>query len=67
MVLEALVKQDESQGSVKLSYVPGPALWFGEGGRNEVGVKRDKISNGNHPRNYQYTVKYFIQYSLPEI
>ena len=57
------MKQDESQGCLKLSYVLGPALWTltREGGCSEEGAKRDKnISDKNHPRNHQHTVKYFI-------
>ena len=57
MVLEALMKQDESQGCLKASSVMGPALWplSGEVGGSEEGVKKDKISNKKHPRNHQHT------------
>ena len=52
MVLEDLMKQDESQGCLKPSYVLGPALWplSGEGECSEEEAERDKISNKNHPR-----------------
>ena len=54
------MKQDESQGCLKLSYVLGPALWTvtGEGGCSEEGAKRDQnISDKNHHRNHQHTVQ----------
>ena len=52
------MKQDESQGFLKPSYALRPALWpvSGEGGCSEVGVKRDKISNKNHPSHHQHIV-----------
>ena len=56
------MKQDESQGCLKPSYVPKPALWplSGEGKCSEEGTIRDKISDKNH----QHTVEYFIQSSF---
>ena len=53
------MKQDESQGCLKLSHVLGLALWTltGEGGCSEEGVKGDQnISDKNYPRNHQHAV-----------
>ena len=63
MVLEALVKQGESHGCLKPSYVLGPTLWHlsGEEGYSKEGAKREKISNKDHHRNqHNTTVLYFI-------
>ena len=54
------MKKDESQGSLKPSYVLGPLA--GEGGCSKEGAKRDKISKKNHIRNHQHTVQYRIFY-----
>ena len=48
------MKQDESQGCLKPSYVPLPyGLRMGKVDAVRMGGKRDIISNKNHPRNYQ--------------
>ena len=52
------MKKDDRQDCLKPRYVPKLALGplSGEGGCSEEGLKRDKISNKNHPRNHQHTV-----------
>ena len=57
------MKQDESQGCFKPSYVPGPGLWplSGEGGCSEEGTKRDIMSNKAHPRNHQHAELCFVK------
>ena len=51
--MEALIKQDESQGCLNANNYTGSALWpmAGEGGCSEEGIKTDKISHKNHAKN----------------
>ena len=46
------MKQDESQGCVNTNNYKGarPIAFDLEGGCSEEGIKRDKISNKNHPK-----------------
>ena len=52
------MKQDESQGYLKPSYVLGPVHLPvpGEVRFSEEGAKRNKTSNKNHHSNHQHTV-----------
>ena len=48
---------DENQGCLKPGYIPLPyGLCLGEVDAVWRGVKRDKISNKNHPTKHQHTV-----------
>ena len=49
------MKQDESHSCLNTNTYK-VVLWSlaGEGGCNEEGAKRDKISNKNHPKKHQH-------------